>query len=273
MPARRAFLTMAAALTGIASLPGGLSAAPASRLIAGPWQQTGGGDGPDHAAWAAVLSNHWRLGQDGIARIDYAAIKADIAPLRTYVAMLEGTDPRSLNAAAQMAFWINLYNALTVRLVAEAWPVRSIRSVKGGLFGLGPWDETLLSVAGRGLSLDDIEHGILRPIFRDPRIHYAVNCAALGCPNLAGRPFTAQALEAMLEANATAFINHPRGVRVADGRLTVSSIFHWFKEDFGGTDAGVIAHLQRYAAAPLAAALAGRSRIDDHAYDWDVNAA
>ncbi|MEM8740120.1 MAG: DUF547 domain-containing protein, partial [Pseudomonadota bacterium] len=94
----------------------------------------------------------------------------------------------------------------------------------------------------------------------------------IGCPNLAAEPYRADRLEAMLEAGARAFVNHPRGALASEGRLTVSSIYAWFEEDFGGTDAGVIAHLARYAAAPLAEKLAGRGRVDRHAYDWAVNA-
>jgi hypothetical protein len=122
------------------------------------------------------------------------------------------------------------------------------------------------------MSLDDIEHGTMRPTFRDPRVHYAVNCASIGCPNLRPRAFTAARLEAELDDAARAFVNHPRGVSVlADGRLRVSSIYHWFREDFGGDDAGVIAHLRRHAAPPLATRLASAMAIAGHDYDWTLN--
>ncbi|MEL6233530.1 MAG: DUF547 domain-containing protein [Pseudomonadota bacterium] len=274
MLTRRGMLAQAAVLTtlgGVVTAPGA-RAAPASVLIDGPWRETGSASGPELAAWADILARRLRLGGDGIARFDYAAARADLPGLEATLDLLQGADPRQLSAPAQMAYWINFYNALTVKLVVEAWPVGSIREVMGGLFNLGPWDEKLVTVLGQPLSLDDIEHGILRPVFGDARIHYAVNCASIGCPNLAAEPYRAQRLEPMLEAGARAYVNHPRGAQVANGRLTVSSIYDWFAEDFGGTDAGVIAHLARYADAPLAGNLAGRTRVDRHAYDWAVNA-
>jgi hypothetical protein len=106
-----------------------------------------------------------------------------------------------------------------------------------------------LRAAATEASLGDIEHGVMRPTFRDPRVHYAVNSASIGYPNLRPRAFRAATLEAELDEAARAFVNHPRGVSVLpDGRLRVSSIYHWFKDDFGGEDAGVIAHLRRHAA-------------------------
>jgi hypothetical protein len=157
--------------------------------------------------------------------------------------------------------------------VLEHYPVDSIRkiAISPGLFSAGPWGKKLVTVEGKALSLDDIEHRILRPIWRDPRIHYAVNCAALGCPNLQPEAFTADNEEALLERAAHDYVNHPRGATVADGKLTVSSIYVWYQADFGGTDRGVIAHLQHYAAPALAAALAPIERIGADRYDWSLN--
>lgn len=122
------------------------------------------------------------------------------------------------------------------------------------------------------MSLDDIEHETMRPTFRDPRVHYAVNCASIGCPNLWPRAWRATTLERQLDAAAAAFVNHPRGVTVLpDGRLRTSSIYSWFREDFGGSEAGVVAHLRRYAAAPLAARLTERTAIAGDSYDWALN--
>lgn len=162
---------------------------------------------------------------------------------------------------------------MTVKTVLEHYPVDGIRDIdiSPGLFADGPWGKELVEVAGEPLSLDDIEHRILRPIWRDPRVHYAVNCAALGCPNLAPRAFTAANTEAQLEAAARAYVNHPRGVMARRGKLVVSSIYIWFKADFGNTDPGVISHLKAYARPDLAARLMDARRIDDHTYDWALN--
>lgn len=227
----------------------------------------------DHAEWQALLdaylvSDH----PSGINRFAYGQVTAaDRARLQGYLQALAAVDPRRLARAEQRAYWINLYNALTVNLVLEHYPVKSIRKIHGGLFGLGPWGREITTVAGQDLSLNDVEHRILRPIWRDPRIHYAVNCASLGCPNLAARAYTAANTDQLLDAGARAYVNHPRGARLADGRLTLSSIYDWYQVDFGGDTAGVLAHLQRYARPELAAALAGFDGRIDYAYDWALN--
>jgi hypothetical protein len=228
----------------------------------------------DHADWAALLQRYRSAGGDGVARFAYAAVgAADRERLKAYVRRLEAVDVDALNRREQLAFWVNLYNAVTVRTVLERYPVKSIRDIAlgGGLFQAGPWGAKLVTVGGTALTLDDIEHRILRPLWRDPRIHYVVNCASIGCPDLPARPLTGANAEATLEAAARAYVNHPRGAAVSGGRLTVSSIYRWFREDFGGSDAGVLDHLRRHAAPPLAAALAAITRIDGHAYDWRLN--
>ncbi len=124
---------------------------------------------------------------------------------------------------------------------------------------------------GEALTLNDIEHRILRPVWRDPRIHYAVNCASLGCPNLQPVPFAPDTLDAQLDAAARAYVNHPRGVRRQGDDLVVSSIYHWFREDFGDSEQGVISHLLRFAAPQLAARLRRHRGGLEHDYDWTLN--
>lgn len=230
--------------------------------------------GIDHSAWNDFLARHVQVGADGINRIAYGKVpKADRAALKAYLAAMQGVAIRKFNRAEQRAYWINLYNAATVNVVLEHYPVDSILKIdiSPGLFAKGPWKKKLLKVEGEGVSLDDIEHRILRPIWKDPRTHYAVNCASIGCPNLQPRAYTAGNLEALLDAGARAYVNHARGASVARGRLTVSSIYVWFRADFGGDDAGVIEHLRRYAQPPLKEALAGVRRIGAHDYDWTLN--
>jgi hypothetical protein len=230
----------------------------------------------DHGPWAAFLARHVRPQPDGLNLVAYREVgAAERAALAAYLEGLARVPVSGLAPDEQMAFWINLYNALTVRVVLDHFPVRSIRDIdiSPGLLADGPWGARLVEVEGEPLCLDDIEHRILRPIWRDPRIHYAVNCASIGCPNLCREPFLAGRLAAQLDAAAYAFVNHPRGVRLAEGRLAVSSIYHWFKEDFGGDDRGVIRHLLAYAAPPLAMPLQKVDRIASHAYDWSLNLA
>jgi hypothetical protein len=153
--------------------------------------------------------------------------------------------------------------------------VESIKDIdiSPGFFSVGPWDKKLVTVEGKELSLNDIEHRILRPLWQDPRIHYAVNCASLGCPNLRRQAYTATTAEEMLRKGAREYINHPRGAKVKKGDLIVSSIYNWFEEDFGGSEAAVIDHLTQYAAPKLKSRLDGINSIDDYRYDWSLNKA
>lgn len=227
----------------------------------------------DNAAYDAFLSKYRTEHADGVVRVDYGAVTAaDRAALQGYLERLQGTDVDALDRPEQMAFWLNLYNAATIELILAHYPTETIRDIRFSLFAFGPWRHAWLTVAGTDLSLDDVEHRILRPIWRDPRIHYGVNCASYGCPNLAPVAFDADNLEKLLEAGARAYVNHPRGASVDEGgRLTVSSIYDWFVEDFGHDDAGVIAHLRRYAGPDLAARLVGIDRIHRDRYDWALN--
>jgi hypothetical protein len=230
----------------------------------------------DHGAWGKFLSAYLVRGEDGVNRVRYGEVTpGDRKALTGYIERLGRTPVSLLNRAEQLAYWINLYNALTVRVILDHYPVNTILRINNspGWFAIGPWGKKLVAVEGEPLSLDDIEHRILRPIWRDPRIHYAVNCASVGCPNLAAAPYTAETADAMLTEGARAYAGHPRGVRVTEAGPVVSSIYHWYKEDFGGTDAGVLAHLRRYAPPDRAARLARFSRIADHAYDWSLNEA
>lgn len=228
----------------------------------------------DHSAWDRFLAGYVGLDANGISSVAYGHVTApDRIALRAYIQSLAAVPINQARRAEQLPYWINLYNALTVQTVLEHYPVRSIRAINisPGWFSVGPWGRKVITIEGEAVSLDDIEHRILRPIWRDPRIHYALNCASLGCPNLQGRAFTANNTEGLLEAAAHAYVNHPRGAHIENGRLRVSSIYVWYGSDFGGTDAGVLAHLSRYAEPELRAALGRIHRIDSDDYDWSLN--
>ena len=196
----------------------------------------------DHASWTNLLATYVVASADGINRVRYADFKRDgHAALKAYVKVLEAVDVAQLSRSEQMAFWANLYNAKTIDIVLDAYPVKSIKDISlgGGLLAAvtgGPWKAKVLKVSGESLSLDDIEHGILRPVFKDPRVHYAVNCASIGCPNLMREAFTGATLDAQLDAGARAYVNHPRGITVTGSEVTASSIYDWFGADFGGED-------------------------------------
>ncbi len=264
---------LAAALTVLLCAPLLSEAAPKSEL----WpiweaQDTASTESVDHTAWSDFLSKYVRKGDTGAIGVAYDEIgDDDRARLDEYLASLQATPVKSLARDEQLPFWINLYNATTVKVVLDAWPVDSIRDIKSGLFSGGPWSSQRLTVAGEKISLNDIEHRILRPIWRDPRLHYALNCASVGCPDLLATAFTRANADQLMDEAAHAFVNHPRAARVKDGKLVVSSIYHWFKEDFGGSDDGVLAHLRQYAGVDLTKSLESTSRVADHQYDWSIN--
>jgi Protein of unknown function, DUF547 len=253
----------------------GPAAAAVPELIDEHWLASGSRDASeiDHDPWDAWLKRYIVLGDDGIARVRYGEVSAaDRSLLAGYIDTLAGIEITSYPRHDQLAYWINLYNALTVDLILRNYPVASIRDITEGLFSFGPWDTEVVEVEGRSLSLDDIEHGIVRPIWRDPRVHYGLNCASIGCPNLAGTAYRGADVDAMLEVAALAYVNHPRGAAIDQkGRLVVSSIYIWFQEDFGGDEAGVIDHLRAYATEPLKGQLADATSIHDDLYDWSLN--
>lgn len=235
----------------------------------------------DHAAWQEILNDYLRKHDSGVNRFDYAVLKANAggtAKLASYLTSLQSLDPRTYSRAEQKAYWINFYNALTVQVVTDAYPVKSIRDISesllgklGGIFG-GPWDDVHANVAGLDLTLNNIEHGILRPIWKDNRIHYAVNCASYGCPNLSATAFTAENTDELLDAGARAYVNHPRGVDfVDDDFLVISSIYKWYVADFGGTEKSVIEHLIKYADKALVTRLRKFAGSVDYEYDWSLN--
>jgi hypothetical protein len=258
-------------------LPGLLWAAPEADLWE-RWQAHDPGSrlSVDHGPWTAFLETYLVRGEDGINRVDYRGVTPrDRARLDAYLETLASTEVDRLSRASQLPFWINLYNALTVQVILDHLPVDSIREIdiSPGLFSNGPWGKKLIRVEGEEVSLNDVEHRIIRPIWQDPRIHYAVNCAALGCPNLQPRAFTPENTERLLEKGAGDYVNHPRGARVRDGDLVVSSIYDWYQADFGGSEAGVIDHLLRYAGPGLRQRLEGFREVDDYRYDWSLNQA
>ncbi|NHK26649.1 DUF547 domain-containing protein [Parvularcula flava] len=176
---------------------------------------------------------------------------------------------------AAFAWWVNLYNAVTLDVVLDNYPVDSIRDIRFG-FGLrpGPWREDLVAVNGEAMSLDDIEHGTLREEWDEPRVHFAVNCASIGCPALLPEPFAAETLETQLDTATRAFVNSGRAVQVDEGGdLILSSIFQWYGEDFGDNDRAILDWLRFYAEGDTAAMLDGRRKIDGYAYDWSLNEA
>ena len=265
-------LSLAALALGVVPV----SAAPA----ADPWPFFAANDPAshvriDHGPWDRFLKKVVVTGHpSGINRVRYASVTPDDRKeLDDYLRNLQKVEVTRLARAEQKPYWINLYNALTVSIVLEHYPVESIRDIhiSPGIFRRGPWGAKRLTIQGQNVSLDDIEHRILRPFWEDNRVHYAVNCASLGCPNLQPEAYTAEGTEALLEKGAREYVNHPRGARLAGDRLYLSNIYDWFEADFGGSREAVIRHLQRYAGDDLGGRLKGFRGKISYDYDWRLN--
>ena len=240
-----------------------------------PFSVAGAGDGRfDHTALDDLLNRFVAVDDVGASRVDYAAWRAspaDRAALDSYLDSLQAVHPASLTRDEQFVFWVNLYNAETLRVVLAHRPTRSILFIRPTWLSLGPWNARRLRVDGLRLSLSDVENRILRPGFADPRVHYALNCASTGCPTLRPRAWVALNLDAELDAAARAMINRPDHVRLKRGKIVLSRIFKWYRRDFGASDAEVIAHIAAHANDALQDQLACHDEIGGYQYDWSLN--
>lgn len=226
----------------------------------------------DHSAFDALLRKHVVRG-----RVDYDAFKA--APeFRAYLDSLARADLGALSEQERLALYIDAYNAYTIQLINVKGERDSIRNINKtmGLKLKGPWKEELAVVGGRTCSLDDIEHDIIRKQFHEPRIHFALVCAAISCPPLRSEAYTGAKLHAQLDDQAKLFLlESPAKNRVdlETGTLYVSMIFSWYKEDFGTSDAAIAAFVARfYPEGPEKQLLvSGNAKIATTAYDWTLN--
>jgi len=240
---------------------------------------SGGAQGVDHAEYDVVLSAH--VSGRGV---DYARLKADRGALDRYVARLAAVSQQQFDAwnrAEKLAYLINAYNAVVLQSVIDNYPIRrsfnptalvhpanSIWQIPG-FFG-----EAKHRVAGRDVTLDDIEHKLLRAALKEPRIHAALVCAARSCPPLRGEPYVGDRIEAQLDDQARAFLSDPTRNMFdrAHGEVKLSEIFKWFGEDFGEKDKGVIAFVSHYVDAATQKWLHdGKYRISYFDYDWNLN--
>ena len=226
----------------------------------------------DHQAWQEILDTYLVKEASGVNLFKYSSVSdSDHKKLKTYIDGLAAIDPRQYNRNQQMAYWINLYNALTIDVVLDAYPVKSILKIGGSFFSPGPWNKKYLKISGQKVSLNDIEHGILRPIWKDSRIHYAVNCASYSCPNLSATAYTAGNLDDQLTMAAKDYINNPRGITVDGEDLMLSKIFDWYQVDFGKNESELLQELAQHAEPELAERLKNHDGDIDYEYNWDLN--
>ena len=231
---------------------------------------------PDFSPWENFLSKYVRSYADGLNRVDYASVTpADKAQLKALLKQLSSTDPRGWGPATQKTFWINTYNLAVVSLVLNHYPLDSIRDIRlsfSSLFNGGPWEDKTLSVAGQELSLNDIEHRILRPIWPDRRLHFALNCASVGCPNLATEIYRVETLEQQLDAAEQDFLRNNRAVfwQPRSNTLQLSSIFDWYQVDFASNENQLLDYLQQQGAISPEIRSTPDLKIS-YDYNWNLN--
>lgn len=227
----------------------------------------------DHSAWDSFLGKYIKTNAQGVNLVAYGSVSgADKAALGNYLNALQNVDVTKLNRKEQYAYWFNLYNASTVSVVLKRYPIKSIRDIKKNKLDIyGPFNDTVVKVNGKKLTLNKIESGIVRPIWNDPLLHYGFNCAAVTCPNLGKKAFTGAKVNSQLRAAAVAYVNSPRGVTIKDGKIVASKIYFWYEGDFGGSETAILNHLIRYANKDLKAKLAGKTTIEKYIYDWSLN--
>ncbi|HEX9638630.1 MAG TPA: DUF547 domain-containing protein [Acidobacteriota bacterium] len=226
----------------------------------------------DHSAYDQLLERY--VDQRGL--VDYRGWKArDSAALKRYLEALSRVDPERLaDRKEKLAYWINLYNALTIDAMLHFYPLQSIKDKVSHLFGYNVWDDYKIAVGGRELSLNQIEHQILRKM-DEPRIHFALVCAAMSCPRLLNEAYTGAELERQLERNSRHFFGAPDHLRVdrASKSVWLSPILDWYGEDFGPDDASLLEWVAGYA--PEAARDFLRQNGDLEIryldYDWNLN--
>ncbi len=209
----------------------------------------------DHAAFNTMLQKF----VSNTGAVNYAGWKKSESTLDAYLVSLAAAIPTSATAKNEaLAYWINAYNAYTIKLILKNYPVVKITDLNAGK----PWDVQWITLAGKKYSLNDIENKVIRPTFKEPRIHFAVNCAAKSCPPLANKAFTAANLNSMLEERTKTFINSNLN-SITKEKITVSKIFDWYKEDFGN----VVAYINKYATTKANA----NAAISYNEYNWALN--
>jgi hypothetical protein len=228
----------------------------------------------DHDLWQGFLDRVIvRDDQAAMNLVRYGSVSAaDRMMLDRYLLAMQALDPRNYARSEQMAFWINLYNAVTVRVVLDHPDESSIRDMGAGLFSRGPWSDRLITVAGKEMTLDDIEHRILRPLWQDRRIHFALNCASIGCPELAATAYRANNLEGMLDAAEIAYVQSRRALMFDNNaELVLSSIFDWYAADFAADERSLLSYLADHSEDGIAGRLRAYRGPILYRYDWSLN--
>jgi hypothetical protein len=218
-----------------------------------------------HDQWDALLQKH----VDEAGWVNYNGFIKDSIALDKYLDLLSAHHPnKSWSRNQRMAYWINAYNAFTVDLIAKHYPVESIKDIKKGIpFVNTVWDIKFIEIEDRTYDLNNIEHGILRPKFSDPRIHFAVNCASVSCPKLSNRAYEAERLNEQLDSAAVSFLHDTSRNNLHTRPIKLSKIFSWFSGDFKKEEKNIIKYVNRY----VADKIPENAEVDHLDYDWRLN--
>ena len=223
-----------------------------------------------HAVLDGVLGKYVKS-----SGVNYAGLKSDIAPLNTYldtIAAVSESEFKQFSREQQMAMLINLYNAATLKLVADHYPVKSIKDIAAS--SGGPWKQPVVRLLGKNKTLDYLENEVLRPNYKDPRVHFAINCASIGCPSLRNEAFQATKLSAQLDEQTRLFLKDTTKNRLdaKNKTLYLSSIFDWFKADFVNKAGSVEKFINPFVAANDRAVIEkGGLTIKNTEYSWNLN--
>lgn len=219
-----------------------------------------------HAAWSALLSKH--VDHEGM--VDYRGFAADSSALNAYLQQLSAHHPNEKNWShdERLAYWINAYNAFTIRLIIRHYPVESIKDIAGSIpFVNSPWDIKFIQIEGETYDLNNIEHGIIRDEFDDPRIHFALVCAAKGCPSLRREAYTAEKLDRQLEEETRRFFNDPTKNEIHPQHALLSPLLKWYGRDFKAVAPDILTYINRYSEVHIEEG----ADIEYGEYDWSLN--
>lgn len=220
-----------------------------------------------HAVFDGLLKKH----VDADGWVSYEGFKKDRTELKKYLDLLQANAPNdaSWSREQKLAYWINAYNAFTIELVLQYYPVESIKDIGSKIqvpFVNTPWDIKFIKIGGKELDLNNIEHSILRKEFDEPRIHFAINCASYSCPVLRAEAYTAEKLEAQLKEQAESFVNDPRRNKITSSTAELSKIFDWFGGDFTKKST-LNAFINQYSKTKLT----DKTKVSYIEYDWRLN--
>lgn len=213
----------------------------------------------NHEVWNELLAKH--VSEKG--NVNYNGFKSDLSKLDSYLQSLSKMAPESSwTKNEKMAFWINAYNAFTVKLILDNMPLKSIMEINGGK----AWDLKFIKIGSKTLSLNNIEHDILRAKYKDARIHFAVNCASISCPRLMNAAFNASDLNTQLDRMTTSFVNNSSKNTVSAGKIQISQLFNWYKDDFT-KEGSVIDFLNKYSKTKINS----NAKTSFKEYNWNLN--